>query len=164
MSVLNFKPENIEKELNKTLDASFLRSSNLILLALKDSEQQFLTMQNNDIDIKNVSKYLAEKLLVMSIKERKNNVSKLLANLVNECGNFCWFERIGLLFDSSLEIDPLKLLQIAARKKPIVIFWSGDIDTFSLSYSKAGRSDYKSYNLNELQDVQVITTLHTRSE
>jgi len=158
MSVLNSKPENIKKELDKALDAGSLRSSNLILLALADSEQSFLAMQDNAIDIRNVSKYLAERLLVMSRKERKDNVSNLLAGLVNECGSICCFERIGLLFDSSLKIDPLKLLQRAARKKPIVVFWSGDIDASSLSYSKPGRSDYKSYSLNQLQEVQVITT------
>ncbi|HDY85692.1 hypothetical protein LCGC14_0501270 [marine sediment metagenome] len=158
MSVLISQPKNIKKELIKSLESGSLRASNLILLAVKETEYQLLATQDNSNNIINLSKDIAGKLLGMSNKERKDNVPKLLASLVEECEGICWLNRIALLFEESLEIDPLKLLKKAARKKPLVVFWSGDIDAFSLSYSKPGRPDYKSYNLSELQDVQVITT------
>lgn len=158
MKISNTKIENIKTDIDQAIKSGSFQSSNLILLVLNPTEIHEVIVKNVDSQFKNLSKLLSEKLVVLSLKDREQYLHSLVSDLVKEAVDICYFSRINLLFEESLQADPLKLLQHAAKKKPIIVVWPGSIDSMSLSYAKPGLPDYKSYKLNEFQDVQVITT------
>lgn len=158
MKISNTKIENIKTDIDQAIKSGSFQSSNLILLVLNPTEIDEVIVKNVDSQFKNLSKLLSEKLVVLSLKDREQYLHSLVSDLVKEAVDICYFSRINLLFEESLQADPLKLLQHAAKKKPIIVVWPGSLDSMSLSYAKPGLPDYKSYKLNEFQDVQVITT------
>lgn len=158
MKISNTKIENIKTEIDQAIKSGSFQSNNLILLVLNSTEIDEIIEKHVHTRFKNLSKLLSEKLVVLSLKDREQYLHSLVSDLVKEAEDICYFSRINLLFEESLQADPLKLLQHAAKKKPIIVIWPGSIDSMSLSYAKPGLPDYKSYKLNEFQDVQVITT------
>lgn len=158
MKISNTKIENIKTDIDQAIKSGSFQSSNLILLVLNPTEIHEVIVKNVDSQFKNLSKLLSEKLVVLSLKDREQYLHNLVSDLVKEAVDICYFSRVNLLFEESLQADPLKLLQHAAKKKPIIVIWPGSLDSMSLSYAKPGLPDYKSYKLNEFQDVQVITT------
>ena len=158
MKISNTKIENIKTDIDQAIKSGSFQSSNLILLVLNPTEIDEVIVKNVDSQFKNLSKLLSEKLVVLSLKDREQYLHSLVSDLVKEAVDICYFSRINLLFEESLQADPLKLRQHAAKKKPIIVIWPGSLDSMSLSYAKPGLPDYKSYKLNEFQDVQVITT------
>ncbi|MCQ8890914.1 BREX-3 system P-loop-containing protein BrxF [Pseudoalteromonas carrageenovora] len=158
MKISNTKIENIKTDIDQAIKSGSFQSSNLILLVLNPTEIDEVIVKNVDSQFKNLSKLLSEKLVVLSLKDREQYLHSLVSDLVKKAKDICYFSRINLLFEESLQADPLKLLQHAAKKKPIIVVWPGSLDSMSLSYAKPGLPDYKSYKLNEFQDVQVITT------
>ncbi|TMP55066.1 BREX-3 system P-loop-containing protein BrxF [Pseudoalteromonas sp. S1612] len=158
MKISNTKIENIKTDIDQAIKSGSFQSSNLILLVLNPTEIDEVIVKHVDTQFKNLSKLLSEKLVVLSLKDREQYLHSLVSDLVKEDEDICYFSRINLLFEESLQADPLKLLQHAAKKKPIIVIWPGSIDSMSLSYAKPGVPDYKSYKLNEFQDVQVINT------
>lgn len=158
MKISNTKIENIKTDIDQAIKSGSFQSSNLILLVLNPTEIDEVIVKNVDSQFKNLSKLLSEKLVVLSLKDREQYLHSLVSDLVKEAVDICYFSRVNLLFEESLQADPLKLLQHAAKKKPIIVIWPGSLDSMSLSYAKPGLPDYKSYKLNEFQDVQVITT------
>ena len=158
MKISNTKIENIKTDIDQAIKSGSFQSSNLILLVLNPTEIDEVIVKHVDTQFKNLSKLLSEKLVVLSLKDREQYLHSLVSDLVKEAEDICYFSRVNLLFEESLQADPLKLLQHAAKKKPIIVIWPGNLDSMSLSYAKPGLPDYKSYKLNEFQDVQVITT------
>ena len=158
MKISNTKIENIKTEIEQAIKSGSFQSSNLILLVLNPTEIDEVIVMHVDTQFKNLSKLLSEKLVVLSLKDREQYLHSLVSDLVKEAEDICYLSRINLLFEESLQAEPLKLLQHAAKKKPIIVIWPGSIDSISLNYAKPGLPDHKSYKLNEFQDVQVITT------
>lgn len=158
MRIIKTKSDSIQTKIKQAIKFGSFQSSNLILLVLPPTEANPVSMQALDGHFMNLSKILSEKLIVLSLKDRERYLNDLVSELVKEAGDICYLSRINLLFEESLQTDPLKLLQHAAKKKPIIVIWPGDIDSISLNYAKPGLPDHKSYKLNEFQDVQVVTT------
>jgi hypothetical protein len=158
MSVIKTKLENIKNDIENAIKVGLYQSSNLIILVLEQDEILAFQTLGFDSPAINLSKILSEQLIVMSMKDRIKSITALINKIVNDCGSVCNLDRVNVLFEESLAQDPIKLLHRAAKKKPIIVLWPGDINESSLSYSKPGYPDYKNYKLNELQDVQVITT------
>jgi hypothetical protein len=158
MKVYKTKIENIKTEIEQAIKFGSFQSCNLILLVLNPSEEHVIITQLIAGKFNNTSKLLSEKLVVLSLKDRERDLHNLVSDLVKESKDICYLSRINVLFEESLQADPLKLLQHVAKKKPIIVIWPGDIDSISLNYAKPGLPDHKSYKLNEFQDVQVITT------
>jgi hypothetical protein len=158
VKIINTKIGNVKIEVEQAIKFGSFQSSNLIVLVLKPDENSAVGSLLLDANFENVSKALAAKLVIMSLKDREHNLHELMAQLVNQAEDVCYLSRINLLFETSLQTDPLKLLQSTAKKKPIIVIWPGTMDDVSINYSKPGLPDYKSYKLNEFQDVQVITT------
>jgi hypothetical protein len=158
MKVTETKLEQVKNEIENAIRLGSFQSSTLILLVLRNEDRKQPVEHFSGGQFQNLSKLISEKLVIMSNKDRERNLQALITELVTNTQNVCYFSRINLLFEESLNADPLKLLQSAAKKKPIVVIWPGYIDSFSLNYANPGLPDYKSYKLNEFQDVQVITT------
>lgn len=57
---------------------------------------------------------------------------------------------IDLMFDPSLELEPLQLLREASRQTPLVVLWPGDNKDWVLSYAVPGHPHYRTWRQTEL--------------
>lgn len=158
MNLVRTKIDNIIDEIGSALRLGKLQSSSLIIVSLTQEDNLNVIEQALGTKFTNASRTLAEQLAAMSRKERRFQIEPLVSRMISQSNDIAYVSRINLLFDKSLNVDPLKLFHVAAKKKPIVLQWPGNCDSSGLSYAKPGLPDHKSYKLNEFQDVQVITT------
>ena len=136
------------------------RSFKLVLVTIpkelhREIEAEIL---NNPIRLVNLSKELARKLVSLSIRDRVRRLEGEVEKVTNDCGSSVWLTKLDVLFEPTLENDPMRLLKSIAKSQTVVAIWPGEITETSLVYSKPGKSDYKTYSLKELNDIQVIDT------
>jgi|GEM_PF-1929231 len=104
-----------------------------------------------------LSEQLCERLLPLSRKERTLKTPDIIARMINDTdSDVIWLDRIQILFEPSLDLDPLRQLQELARLKPIIAIWPGQITKQCLTFSNPGKGDYQSYSLNDLANVSII--------
>lgn len=110
-----------------------------------------------------LSEQLCGHLLPLSRRERALKTPDIIVQMINSTGSdVVWLDRIQILFEPSLELDPLRQLQELARLKPIIAIWPGQITKQFLTFSNPGKSDYQSYSLNELANVSIIHFVEQR--
>ena len=87
--------------------------------------------------IVNVNLELSRLLLDLTERQRSLQVSRILTDMLNKYDNdLILLDNMELLFDVTLKIDPLKLLQDLSRNKTIVVAWNGSVDNGKLLYAK----------------------------
>ena len=59
---------------------------------------------------------------------------------------------IDLLFEPTLELDPLRLLREASRLAPLVVLWPGQHQERTLSYAAPEHAHYRTWRQTELCD------------
>jgi len=55
-------------------------------------------------------------------------------------------DNIGVLFDSSLKLQPLELLKQASRSVTLVIAWPGAFESGALVYAEPGYQEHRSFD------------------
>lgn len=135
------------------------------LSELSDQASKFILLSceedyfphDEDIASISLSERLSQTLLPLSKTKRESSVEDIIASLIDEAlSNVVILKRIHVLFEPSLQLDPLKLLKELARQKPLIVFWPGVCNTVGISFSTPGRSDYQSYSTNDLANVPII--------
>ncbi|GKJ38636.1 hypothetical protein NUKP24_47680 [Klebsiella variicola] len=110
-----------------------------------------------------LSEELCEHLLPLSRGDRSRRAPDILAKMLNcIASEVVWIDRIQVLFEPSLELDPLRQLQELARIKPIIAIWPGQLTEQFLTFSVPGRADYQSYTANELANLPIIHFVEQR--
>ena len=51
-------------------------------------------------------------------------------------------DNLEILFDTALEVEPLRLLQVSSRNRTIVASWSGDYRDSTLTYAEPGHPEF----------------------
>ncbi|WYL94109.1 MAG: BREX-3 system P-loop-containing protein BrxF [Gloeotrichia echinulata IR180] len=94
----------------------------------------------------NINLELSRVLLELTQRQRALKVEGLLEDIIGTTVNEVIFlEHLEILFDRSLEIDPLRCLQKLARNRIIVALWSGIIENNQLIYAEPGHAEYRRY-------------------
>ncbi|PMH73165.1 BREX-3 system P-loop-containing protein BrxF [Vibrio cyclitrophicus] len=157
--VTNFRltEQLLQRVQNACLEAEY-RSFKLVLVTIpKKLHLEFESeILNNSIGFVNLSKELARKLVSLSIRDRVRRLEGEVERVANDCGSSVWLTKLDVLFEPTLENDPMRLLKSIAKSQTVVAIWPGEITETSVVYSKPGKSDYKTYSLKELNDIQVI--------
>lgn len=97
-----------------------------------------------------VSGTAAARLLEFSVRQRKQRVADIVAALVGHDGaTVIALDDLELLFEPSLAVDPLRLLQSLARNRTIVAAWPGSYADDTLSYADAGHPEHRLYRSPE---------------
>jgi len=65
-----------------------------------------------------------------------------------------------LLFDPSLEIDPLALFRQAARIIQLIVMWPGDYASNNLSYAIPEHHHYRTWKLSDSLLRQPVVRIH----
>jgi hypothetical protein len=124
----------------------------IILVNCEDAgKQDVLSMVNSNPEVKplNLNLELSSRLLEFSIKQRPLKVAEIMADLIEVLPSPVVFDKLDILFDPSLQTDPLALLQSLSRSKTIIAFWSGSLKDNKLSYAEPGYPEYRSYPVQD---------------
>lgn len=159
LTIKNLKDLVIEKVNNAAIKSEY-QSYKLILVAVPQHLHCALEIEllSSSISMINLSKQLSRKLVSQSVNQRAHRLQEEVSEITKSCKTSVWLSKIDILFETSLQCDPIMLLKSIAKSQVLVVIWPGEIVENSMVYSKPGKQDYKSYPLKNLKDLQVIDT------
>lgn len=103
-----------------------------------------------DLQRINVNLELSRCLLELTERQRSLQVPRLLGDIATKHGEVILLDNIELLFDVSLMLDPLRLLQSIARNQTVVAAWNGSVDKTFLTYAAPDHPEYHHYPARDL--------------
>lgn len=103
----------------------------------------------------NVNLALSASLIEYSIKQRPLKVAEIMTNLVNESPSPVLLDKLDILFDPSLQTDPLAMLQSLSKSKTIIAFLEGNLKDNKLYYAEPGYLEYRSYPVQDFVAIDV---------
>lgn len=101
----------------------------------------------------NVGAELGGRFAGMPQKQRRLQTTTILRELAAQhaSGELLLLDNIELLFDQSLQLDPLDLLKGHAHAKRVVAVWPGELQgdarTGRLAYAGLGHPEHQDYSL-----------------
>lgn len=103
-----------------------------------------------DSSLINVNLELSLRMLELTKRQRALKVAKALDEvLTSSAGSIILLDNTEILFDFSLQIDPLRLLQDMSRNKVIVATWNGNIASGNINYGLLGHPEYRCYKMDD---------------
>jgi hypothetical protein len=99
----------------------------------------------------NLNLELSRRLLDLTPKQRLLQVRDLVDAVVSETGSVVvLLDNTELLFDGSLQQDPLRLLQSVSRNRTVVAAWNGIVSNGYLTYAAPDHPEYHRYTIRDL--------------
>ncbi len=94
-------------------------------------------------DVVNVNLELSKRLLDLTRLQRSRNVERLFREVIAaQPGDVLLLDNLEILFDTSLEVDPLRLLQLSSRNRTIVASWNGTYVENTLTHAEPGHHEF----------------------
>lgn len=91
----------------------------------------------------NVNLELSKKMLELTRTQRSRQVERLLKEVIAPVpGDVVLLDNLEILFDTSLEVEPLRLLQMSSRNRTIVASWNGSFRKGTLTYAEPGHPEF----------------------
>ncbi|AUM01343.1 hypothetical protein B4966_15145 [Rhodocyclaceae bacterium] len=102
--------------------------------------------------VMNVGAELGKRLATLPQRERALQAFVVMRELAQSyaSGDFLLLDNIELLFDRSLQLDPLDLLKRHAHARRVVAVWPGELCEGRLIYAEMGHPEYRDYGLDGL--------------
>ena len=136
---------------------------------LTQKQYQNLTIipnpENNPEIISKLQKYISKskiidlgKLLTKKILDGASptDIEKILADFMdNEKSEFFLITNSGILFDASLNLDPLRLFKKLSVTRKLIVLWHGKRNNNKLTYAQRGHSEYNEYIISK-NDARII--------
>lgn len=132
------------------------RHSKLILMIGAPSARKTLLLrafgERAGAEILNVGAEVGLRLVALPQKQRALEVNSVLRDLADQHvkGDLLLLDNIELLFDRTLQLDPLDLLKSHAHARRVVAVWPGMLRDGRLSYAELGHPEYQNYGLDGL--------------
>jgi ABC-type uncharacterized transport system ATPase component len=99
--------------------------------------------QKAGCEVVNVNLELSKKMLELTRTQRSRQVERLLKDLIAAtAGNVAVLDNLEILFDTGLEVEPLRLLQVSSRNCTVVASWSGTYVGGTLTYAEPGHPEF----------------------
>ena len=93
---------------------------------------------------------LSEDLLDVPPTERPFRVSPALDKLVDKHGPVVLLDNLEILFEPTLQLNPLSLLQTLSRSRTVVAAWNGALTGSTLTHAEPGHREYRTYPRGQL--------------
>ena len=137
----------IMKDLNEAKARAAINRSRLVFVPTS-------LQQDFDASAVNLNEALSEQLINLPKADRARSVAGLISNLVNQAEtDEVFIAGLEVLFDRTLAIDPLKLLEACSKNKTLLVCWPGDRTDKGLSYALPSHPEYRNYKESDLGDV-----------
>ena len=147
--------ENLRSVL-ESIEAQYHRLIMLVNCNEAD-KQNVLNMVNTARETKplNLNLELSSRLLEFSIRQRPLKVAEIMEDLLKDMPSPVLIDKIDILFDPSLQTDPLALLKSLSKRKTIIVFWWGSLQINKLYYAESGYPEYKSYPVDDFVAIAI---------
>jgi len=95
---------------------------------------------------------LGSRLAATPQKQRPLQTNTILRDLADQhaLGDLLLLDNIELLFDRTLQLDPLDLLKRHAHARRVVAVWPGELRDGRLIYAEMGHPEHQDYGLEGL--------------
>jgi DNA polymerase III delta prime subunit len=91
----------------------------------------------------NVNLELSKRMLELTRSQRSRQVEPLLKSVIAAApGEVVLLDNLEILFDTGLEVEPLRLLQVSSRNRTVVASWSGTFVDETLTYAEPGHPEF----------------------
>ena len=98
----------------------------------------------------NVNLELSKKMLELTRTQRSRQVERLLKEVIASVpGDVVLLDNLEILFDTALELQPLRLLQVLNRNRTIVASWNGSFQGGTLIYAEPGHPEFMQFKQPE---------------
>lgn len=102
--------------------------------------------QKTGYHIVNVNLELSKRMLELTRTQRSQHVERLLKDVIAGApGDVVLLDNLEILFDTSLEVEPLRLLQVSSRNRTVVASWSGSYVDGTLTYAEPGHPEFMQF-------------------
>ena len=108
----------------------------------------------------NVNLELSRRLLDLTQRQRKLFIPRLLEDIVGKdddqtavLENLVVLDNLEMLFDTSLQLHPLRCLQDLARRRTVVAAWNGTLTNGRLTYATPDHPEYRRYPIDDIMVV-----------
>jgi len=100
----------------------------------------------------NIGSALGSRLAAIPQKQRPLQTNTILRELADQhaVGDLLLLDNIELLFDRTLQLDPLDLLKRHAHARRVVAVWPGELRDGRLVYAEMGHPEHQDYGLEGL--------------
>ncbi|MBN1900272.1 BREX-3 system P-loop-containing protein BrxF [Candidatus Sumerlaeota bacterium] len=147
--------KSLVEEIIQKIEQAVALYSRLVIIAAPSGSGKTSALQEianrTGAPLINVNLELSQRMLDLTERQRTLASPQILAEIINnEKGNLILLDNIEILFDVSLKLDSLRLLQGLSRNKTIVASWSGSIEENFLTYAIPGHPEYKKYPIKDL--------------
>lgn len=145
----------IKEKIHKSIQDAKNLYQKLILLVGKSGcgKTGILNKIHTDLNVPliNVNLELSFRLLDLPIKKRSSKLSKIFFEIANDIkSDIILMDNIEILFDKSLQQNPLSLLQNVSKNKVIVSSWNGNIEDGKLVYAIPEHQEYWAYQVENV--------------
>ena len=107
----------------------------------------------------NVNLELSKRMLELTRTQRSRQVERLLKEVVAAApGDVVLLDNLEILFDTGLEVEPLRLLQVSSRNRTIVASWNGGFQAGTLIYAEPGHPEFIQFKQTEAVVITVGTS------
>ncbi len=94
-------------------------------------------------EVVNVNLELSKRMLELTRTQRARQVEPLLKSVIAAApGEVVLLDNLEILFDTGLEVEPLRLLQVSSRNRTVVATWSGTYVGGTLTYAEPGHPEF----------------------
>jgi ATPase family associated with various cellular activities (AAA) len=134
-------------ELERAIEQVASQYYRLVILAGAPASGKTTTLQSVGqklgCQVLNVNLELSKKMLELNRTQRSRQVERLLREVIAAVpGEVVLLDNLEILFDTSLELQPLRLLQLLNRNRTIVASWNGSFQNGALVYAEPGHPEF----------------------
>lgn len=106
----------------------------------------------------NVNLELSKRMLDLTRTQRSRQVERLLKEVIATApGDVVLLDNLEILFDTALEVEPLRLLQVSSRNRTIVASWNGSFRDGTLTYAEPGHPEFIQFKQTDAVVIPVGT-------
>ena len=117
--------------------------------------------QKHGLPLVNVNLELSKRMLELTRSQRSRQTERLLKEVIAVTpGEVVLLDNLEILFDTGLEIEPLRLLQVSSRNRTIVASWSGSFHGGTLTYAEPGHPEFIQFKKTEAVVIAVGTSVN----
>lgn len=99
--------------------------------------------KNLECQILNLNLELSRRMLELTRTQRSRQVERLVKEVIAAVpGDVVLLDNLEILFDTDLELQPLRLLQVLDRNRTIVASWTGSFQGGTLIYAEPGHPEF----------------------
>lgn len=121
----------------------------LVLIAAPSGSGKTAALQDvatrTGAQLLNLNLELSRRMLDLTERQRALQLPRVLEEVVGRDDLLVLLDNIEILFDVTLEQDPLRLLQGVSRNRTVVAAWNGTLENGYLSYATPEHPEYRRY-------------------